>query len=141
MTIYAIIDKAKKTEIGTLTVDCFIGQIAAKSRQRALDQLPRGQTVMLKSSLRRWELTAFNAGVEKQLDHLIRTAGVDPGKVCTRSTTIGQSRALGSKALAADVISIWRSGEISDDELAASLRGLADLYPAIRLGPENGQTT
>ena len=67
MPLYAIIDNSKRTDLGALTTECFLGQIEAKSRRAALDQLPRGQTVMLRSSLRRWEITAFNAAVAKQL--------------------------------------------------------------------------
>jgi hypothetical protein len=75
MTIYAIIDNAKRTELGALTVDCFVGKIEAKSRRAALDQLPRGQTVMLRSCLRRWEITAFDAAVAKQLGESDGTQG------------------------------------------------------------------
>jgi hypothetical protein len=43
-----------------------VGKVEAATRQAAKRLVPPGHTIMLVSSLRRWELTAFNASVERQ---------------------------------------------------------------------------
>ena len=67
MTTYAIIENSKRTDGSRLlTPECFVGKVEAASRQAARRLVPPGHTIMLASSLRRWELTAFNASVERQ---------------------------------------------------------------------------